>query len=574
MSTVAELLIESLAEYGVTTVFGVVGDALNPVTDAIRREDRIEWVGVRHEEVGAFAAGAQAQLTGRLAVCMGTVGPGAVHLLNGLYDAKKSHAPVLAICGQVPREEMGTEFFQEVDNDRLFADVAVFNRTVTTIDQLPMLIEQAANAAIQDSGVAVLTLPGDVGGLDLPDGTAVPRFIDTRPRSTPAPDVVQQAASLLNEAGKVTLLVGQGARDARTEVLELAERLAAPMVLTLKAKEGLERDNDHEIGQSGLLGNPATTEAFDGCDVLFLLGTDFPYRDFLPGDKTLIQLDVRGSHIGRRTPVDLALVGDAALGLQALLPLLEQKTDGSHLADTRGSYAKWRERQAQFTDPDYDQKPKGLLRRKADNPDARVRPELLAATLDRHAAQDAVFTTDTGMATVWLSRFVQMSGRRQLLGSFNLGSMANAMPQALGASVLDRRRQVVAFCGDGGLSMLMGDLITAVAYDLPVKLVVFDNGQLGMVKLEMEQVGLPEYGTALANPDFARVAESVGMRGIRVEHPGDVEAAVKDAMAYDGPVLLDVLTNPNEVALPPSPTLEQGWGFAIAKMKESVNSAE
>ena len=574
MSTVAELLIESLAEYGVTTVFGVVGDALNPVTDAIRREDRIEWVGVRHEEVGAFAAGAQAQLTGRLAVCMGTVGPGAVHLLNGLYDAKKSHAPVLAICGQVPREEMGTEFFQEVDNDRLFADVAVFNRTVTTIDQLPMLIEQAANAAIQDSGVAVLTLPGDVGGLDLPDGTAVPRFIDTRPRSTPAPDVVQQAASLLNEAGKVTLLVGQGARDARTEVLELAERLAAPMVLTLKAKEGLERDNDHEIGQSGLLGNPATTEAFDGCDVLFLLGTDFPYRDFLPGDKTLIQLDVRGSHIGRRTPVDLALVGDAALGLQALLPLLEQKTDGSHLADTRGSYAKWRERQAQFTDPDYDQKPKGLLRRNADNPDARVRPELLAATLDRHAAQDAVFTTDTGMATVWLSRFVQMSGRRQLLGSFNLGSMANAMPQALGASVLDRRRQVVAFCGDGGLSMLMGDLITAVAYDLPVKLVVFDNGQLGMVKLEMEQVGLPEYGTALANPDFARVAESVGMRGIRVEHPGDVEAAVKDAMAYDGPVLLDVLTNPNEVALPPSPTLEQGWGFAIAKMKESVNSAE
>ncbi len=574
MSTVAELLIESLAEYGVTSVFGVVGDALNPVTDAIRREDRIEWVGVRHEEVGAFAAGAQAQLTGRLAVCMGTVGPGAVHLLNGLYDAKKSHAPVLAICGQVPREEMGTEFFQEVDNDRLFADVAVFNRTVTTIDQLPMLIEQAANAAIQDSGVAVLTLPGDVGGLDLPDGTAVPRFIDTRPRSTPAPDVVQQAASLLNEAGKVTLLVGQGARDARTEVLELAERLAAPLVLTLKAKEGLERDNDHEIGQSGLLGNPATTEAFDGCDVLFLVGTDFPYRDFLPGGKTVIQLDVRGSHIGRRTPVDLALVGDAALGLQALLPLLEQKTDGSHLADTRESYAKWRERQAQFTDPDYDQKPKGLLRRKADNPDARVRPELLAATLDRHAAQDAVFTTDTGMATVWLSRFVQMSGRRQLLGSFNLGSMANAMPQALGASVLDRRRQVVAFCGDGGLSMLMGDLITAVAYDLPVKLVVFDNGQLGMVKLEMEQVGLPEYGTALANPDFARVAESVGMRGIRVEHPGEVEAAVKDAMAYDGPVLLDVLTNPNEVALPPSPTLEQGWGFAIAKMKESVNSAE
>ncbi|MCW2808350.1 MAG: poxB, partial [Marmoricola sp.] len=568
MTTVAELLIESLADYGVTSVWGVVGDALNPVTDAIRREDRIEWIGVRHEEVGAFAASAQAQLTGRLSVCMGTVGPGAIHLLNGLYDAKKSHAPVLAICGQVPREEMGTEFFQEVDNDALFSDVAVYHRTVTSVDQLPMLIEQAGNTAIQDSGVAVLTLPGDVGGLHLPQGTATPRFVETRPRSTPAPDVVQQAASLLNGAGRVTLLVGQGARDARDELLQLAERLSAPMVLTLKAKEGLERDNGYQVGQSGLLGNHATAKAFEGCDVLFLVGTDFPYRDFLPSGKTVIQLDVRGAHIGRRTPVDLALVGDAALGLQALLPLLTQKTDRGHLDEALTTYARWRERQARFTDPAYDHKPRGLLRRKVDNPEARIRPELLAAAVDRHAAQDAVFTTDTGMATVWLSRFVEMTGRRRLVGSFNLGSMANAMPQALGASALDRRRQVVAFCGDGGLSMLMGDLITAVTHDLPVKLVVFDNGRLGMVKLEMEQVGLPEYGTVLDNPDFARVAEAIGMRGIRVERPGDVDAAVREALAYDGPVLLDVLTNPDEVAIPPSPTLEQGWGFAIAKTKE------
>jgi pyruvate dehydrogenase (quinone) len=574
MSTVAELLIESLAEYGVRTVWGVVGDALNPVTDAIRREDRIEWIGVRHEEVGAFAASAQAQLTGRLAVCMGTVGPGSIHLLNGLYDAKKSHAPVLAICGQVPREEMGTEFFQEVDNDALFKDVAVFTQTVTHVDQLPMLIEQAGNAAIQDSGVAVLTLPGDVGGLDLPKGTTVPRFVQTRPRAMPAPDVVQQAASLLNQAEKVTLLVGQGAREAREEVLELAERLAAPMVLSLKAKEGLEQDNDYEVGQSGLLGNHATAEAFAGCDVLFLVGTDFPYRDFLPSGKTVIQLDVRGSHVGRRTPVDLALVGDAALGLQALVPLLEQKSERGHLDGARRTYAKWQERQAAFTDPAYDAKPKGLLRRKVDNPDSLIRPELLAAALDRHAAQDAVFTTDTGMATVWLSRFVRMTGQRRLIGSFNLGSMANAMPQALGASALDRTRQVVAFCGDGGLSMLMGDLITAVSHDLPVKLVVFDNGRLGMVKLEMEQVGLPEFGTVLRNPDFAKVAEAIGMRGIRVEQADDVDSAVKEALAHDGPVLLDVVTNPNEVAIPPSPTLEQGWGFAIAKTKEFVDSAE
>src|SRR6478609_9242872 len=520
MTTVAELLITALADHGVTQVWGVVGDALNPVTDAIRREERIEWVGVRHEEVGAFAASAQAQLTGRLAVCMGTVGPGAIHLLNGLYDAKKSHAPVLAICGQVPRPEIGSEFFQEVDNDRLFADVAVFNRTVSSVDQLPFLIEQAGNAAIQESGVAVLTLPGDVGGLDLPKDAAVPKFVETRPRSMPAPDAVQQAASLLNQAQKVTLLVGQGAREARAEVLQLAERLAAPMVLTLKAKEGLEHDNDYEIGQSGLIGNHATAKAFDGCEVLFLIGTDFPYRDFLPKGKTVIQLDVRGQHVGRRTPVDLALVGDATLGLQALLPLVEAKTDRDHLESARKSYQKWQERQVQFTDPAYDHKPKGLLRRKVDNPDARIRPELLAAELDRQAASDTVFTSDTGMATVWLSRFVRMSGSRRLVGSFNLGSMANAMPQALGASALDRARQVVAFCGDGGLSMLLGDLITAVSHELPVKLVVFDNGRLGMVKLEMEQVGLPEFGTVLENPDFAAVARAIGMGGIQVSKPG------------------------------------------------------
>ncbi|MEO5652403.1 MAG: thiamine pyrophosphate-dependent enzyme [Marmoricola sp.] len=574
MSTVAELLIESLAEYGVTTVWGVVGDALNPVTDAIRREDRIDWIGVRHEEAGAFAASAQAQLTGRLAVCMGTVGPGAVHLLNGLYDAKKSHAPVLAICGQVPREEMGSDFFQEVDNDALFADVAIFNQTVTSIDQLPMLIEQAGNAAIQGAGVAVLTLPGDVGGLDLPKHTSVPAFVDAPPGNAPDPAVTAEAAALLNRAGKVTLLVGQGAREAREEVLQLAERLAAPMVLTLKAKEGLERDNDFEIGQSGLIGNHATAKAFGDCDVLFLVGTDFPYREFLPTGKTVIQLDSRGTHIGRRTPVDLAVVSDAKLGLQALLPLLEGKPDLGHLEDARKSYAKWRERQVQFTDPAYEHKPKGFLRRKVDNPEGRIRPELLAASIDRHASQDAIFTTDTGMATVWLSRFVRMTGERRLIGSFNLGSMANAMPQALGASALDRQRQVVAFCGDGGLSMLMGDLITAVSYDLPVKLMVFNNGRLGMVKLEMEQVGLPEFGTVLHNPDFSHVAQAVGMRGIRVENAHDVDGAVQEALAHDGPVLLDVVTNPDEIAIPPTPTLEQGWGFAIAKSREFIDSAE
>jgi pyruvate dehydrogenase (quinone) len=574
VTTVAELLVTALADHGVTQVWGVVGDALNPVTDAIRTEDRIEWVGVRHEEVGAFAASAQSQLTGRLAVCMGTVGPGAIHLLNGLYDARKSHTPVLAIVGQVPREEIGSDFFQEVDNDALFADVSVFCQTVTSVDQLPSVIEQAGSAALQEQGVAVLTLPGDVGGLDLPSGTATPRFVDHRPGAEPDDQAVREAAAAINAGGAVTLLVGQGARHARAEVLALAERLSAPMVLSLKAKEGFDEDNPFEVGQSGLIGNRATAIAFEGCETLVMLGTDFPYRDFLPTGRTVVQLDLRGTHIGRRTPVTHPLVGDAQEGLQALLPLVEEKVDTGLLEKARTSYQRWQERQLELADPTYESKPKGLFRKKVDNPEGHVRPEVVAAAVDRLAARDAVFTTDTGMSTVWLSRFVRMTGERRLVGSFNLGSMANAMPQALGAQALDRGRQVVAFCGDGGLSMLLGDLITAVSHDLPVKLVVFDNGRLGMVKLEMEQVGLPEFGTVLHNPDFAAVAEAVGLRGIRVEKAVDVEQALTAAFAHDGPVLVDVLTNPDEVAVPPKPTLEQGWGFAIAKTREFLDSPE
>jgi pyruvate dehydrogenase (quinone) len=572
MTTVAELLIDALAEHGVTHVWGVVGDALNPVTDAIRREDRIEWMGVRHEEVAAFAAGAQAQLTGRLGVCMGTVGPGSIHLLNGLYDAKKSHAPVLAICGQVPREDIGTDYFQEVDNEALFSDVAVHTATVTSVDQLPQAIELAGNAALQEGGVAVLTLPGDVGGLDLPRHTATPTFVTTRSVGTPDPEALHAAAAALNAAEHVTLLVGRGAREARGDVLRLAEHLAAPMVVTLKAKDGFDEDNPYEVGQSGLLGNHASEVAFSGCDALLMLGTDFPYKEFLPQDATIVQVDTEGRNIGRRAAVDHAVVGDAGLAIQALLPLLEAKTDRGHLDEARGAYEDWRERQTHLTDPAYDKKPRGLLRRKVDNPDKRVRPELLAAMVDRYAPQDAVFMPDTGMATTWLARFVRMTGSRRLIGSFNLGSMANAMPQALGAAALGH--PAVAFCGDGGLSMLLGDLITAVTHDLPVKLVVFDNGRLGMVKLEMEMVGLPEYGTVLHNPDFAKVAEAIGMRGIRVEDPREVEAAVREAMAHDGPVLIDVLTNPDEISVPPKPTVEQAWGFAFAKTREFVASPE
>ncbi len=571
MPDVAETIVTALADLGVRQIWGVVGDALNPVTDAIRREPRLEWIGVRHEEAGAFAAGAQAQLTGTLGVCMGTVGPGSLHLLNGLYDAKKSHAPVLAICGQVPLAEIGTDFFQEVDNDAVFSDVAVFCRTLTSPQQMPGLLEQAIQRALEAPGVSVLTLPGDVAAMDA-EGPA-PHVVTERRPVVPDRGALQSAAAQIDAAGAVTLLVGHGARHGRDEVLALADRLAAPMVLTLKAKEALEHDNPFAVGQSGLIGNPAAQHAFASCDLLLMLGTDFPYSASYPKGKQVIQVDARAAHIGRRTAVGLGVVADAKLAAAGLLELVTAKTDRGHLESSAEKYKSWRHRQRKLADPDYDSR--GIVekvRSAFDNPDERIRPEAVAVAIDAHAAENAIFTSDTGMSTVWLSRFVTMRGTRRLLGSYNLGSMANAMPQALGAQGLDRGREVVAFCGDGGLTMLLGELLTAVHHELPVRLVVFNNGQLGMVKLEQEQAGLPEFGTSLADVDLAAIAVAAGLHAIRVTDPDALEEAIRTAFAHPGPVLLDVVTNPEEVSLPPKVKPGQAWGFAIAKLTETIES--
>ncbi|MEU2338382.1 thiamine pyrophosphate-dependent enzyme [Streptomyces sp. NPDC006654] len=577
--TVARVIVDALRELGVRQVFGVVGDALNPLTDAIRTTENLEWVGCRHEEAAAFAASAQSQLTGTLGVCMGTVGPGSVHLLNGLYDAAKSHAPVLAIAGQVPLAEIGSDYFQEVDNDALFADVAVFRATVTSPDQLPQMLETAVRHARGRKGVAVLTVPGDLGEREVTTDRPA-RFSLNAPVSRPDEAAVRRAADILDRSERVTLLVGEGARAAREDVLTLADRLAAPMVLTLKAKAGFEGEtNPFQVGQTGLIGNPAAAAALQDADTLLMLGTDFPYRDWYPEGRTVIQVDTEATHIGRRVPVELGLVGDTAVTVRDLLEHVtaapagsEGARDRSHLEKARERFDQWRTGQARLADPAHDKGLLGRVRSALDNRSHDIRPEALAAAVDRIAADDAVFTSDTGMATVWLSRFVEMRGERRLIGSYNLGSMANAMPQALGAQCLDRERQVVAFCGDGGLSMLLGDLMTLKTYRLPVKLVVFDNRRLGMVKLEQEQAGLPEFGTVLDNPDFAAVAESMGITGIRVTEPAAVEDAVRRAFRTPGPVLLDVLTNPEEIAVPAKPTVEQGWGFAVAKMKEVVRS--
>ncbi|MER6180187.1 thiamine pyrophosphate-dependent enzyme [Streptomyces sp. NPDC001652] len=577
--TVARVIVDALGELGVRQVFGIVGDALNPVTDAIRTTESLEWVGCRHEEAAAFAASAQSQLTGTLGVCMGTVGPGSVHLLNGLYDAAKSHAPVLAIAGQVPLAELGSDYFQEVDNDALFSDVAVFRATVTSPGQLPQMLETAVRTALGRKGVAVLTVPGDLGDQELPADRPA-RFSLNAAVSRPDDSAVRHAVELLDRAERVTLLVGEGARAARDDVLTLADRLAAPMVLTLKAKAGFEGDaNPFQVGQTGLIGNPAAASALQDADTLLLLGTDFPYRDWYPEGRTVVQVDTDATHLGRRVPVDVGLVGDTGATVRDLLGHLaatpagtEGARDRSHLEKACERYDRWRDGQARLADPDHDKGLVGRVRSALDNRGNDIRPEALAAVVDRVAADDAVFTSDTGMATVWLSRFVEMRGERRLIGSYNLGSMANAMPHALGAQCVDRGRQVVAFCGDGGLSMLLGDLMTLKTYRLPVKLVVFDNRRLGMVKLEQEQAGLPEFGTVLDNPDFAAVAQVMGIPGIRVTDPAELEDSVRRAFRTEGPVLLDVLTNPDEIAVPAKPTVEQGWGYAVAKMKEVVRS--
>ena len=570
--TVGELMVTALADYGVKNIWGVVGDALNPITDAIRRDERLNWIGVRHEEAGAFAASAEAQLTGKLGVVMGTVGPGAIHLLNGLYDAKKSGAPVLAIIGQVPSAEIGTDFFQEVNNNRLFDDVSVFTATMNTPEQMPHLFEHAVNTAIAKNGVAVLSVPADIGGQDVPKGTRVPQFAPEPGDIVPSQECLSDAVSVLAESKNTALLVGRGAQTAREEVLELAGVLKSPMVLTLKGKEMLEGDNPWQVGQSGLIGNPAAVKALDESDTIFMIGTDFPYRDWIPTGKKVIQLDVNASHIGRRTAVDIALVGTAKPSLTALLLALRtagvSKDSDKWAKDLVDRFNKWLDGQKRLASPDHDETLVGKIRSLGDNPTGRIRPEGVATALDKVCASDTIFTADTGMSTVWPSRLLPMRGSRRLIGSFNLGSMANALPMALGAQALDRKRQVVAMAGDGGLMMLAGDLRTAVTYDLPITVVVFNNTKLGMVKLEMEQDGLPEFGTELDNPDFAALGRAMGYESARVEDPADLESALRIAVNSDKPYLVEVLTNPDEVSVPGAVSPSQVYGFARSKALE------
>lgn len=553
---IAEALVHILAQTGVKQVFGVVGDALNSITDAIRRNGKIQWIGVRHEEVAAFAAGAQAQLSGQLGVCAGTVGPGAIHLLNGLYDTKHSHAPLLALTGQVPVEEMGTDYHQEVDLQKLFDDVSVYNHTVVAASQMPRVAHLAIQTALTHRGVAHLCIPGDVAHAPLPTAELPQEFYHTHGEFTPAAAEVEQAAKILNGAKRVTILGGIGTRGARDEVLAVAEKLQAPIVYALRGKEVLEYDNPFAVGMTGLLGTPAGAKALEEADALLLVGTDFPYRNWIPSGKKVVQIDKNPDRLARRTHVDAGLVGHARHALKALLPLLKGGKDRTHLESAQNHRNQWREHQLKHIHPEGTKAP--------------IRPELLAKTVSDLAEDDAIFCADTGMCVVWAARFLEMRKDRRLLGSFNHGSMANALPQAIGAQALYPNRQVITFSGDGGLSMLLGDLITAVSYNLPIKVFVFNNHRLGMVKLEMETDGYPEFGTVLKNPDFAKVAEAIGLTGIHVTEPSEVPGAVKKALTTQGPVLVNVETNPQELSFPPRFMTDRAVGFAISKVKEQL----
>ncbi len=542
-------MVRTLYASGVRRMYGVAGDSLNGLTDALRRDGRIEWAHVRNEEAGAFAAGGEAGITGELAVCVGSCGPGNLHLINGLYDAHRSRVPVLAIAAHIPRIEIGTGYFQETHPTALFAECSTYAELVSTPEQFATVFQQALRHAVSESGVAVIVVPGEIFFADAPE-VDVPAAHVPHSATLPGAEFLADAVAAIDGATRPTILAGAGCAGAHDEVVAFAGHIEAPIVHALRGKEWLEYDNPYDVGLTGLIGFDSGYRAIEHCDLLIMLGTDFPYRAFLPDDVPVVQVDIRGENIGRRVTVRHPLVGTVKETVATLTRLVQSKGDDDFLDKMVAHYHRRRARLDDLAVPGpADETP--------------LHPQYVAATVDRMAADDAVFTCDVGTPTVWFARYVRMNGRRRMLGSFNHGSMANALPQAIGAQAIDRRRQVIAFAGDGGIAMLLGDLITLRQLDLPVKVIVFDNGALSFVELEMKQAGLVNYGTELKNPDFAGIAEAMGIRGFRVSRTGDLEAAVSAALEHDGPALIDVTVARQELSMPPKITFAQMKGFTL-----------
>src|SRR6201997_3653705 len=555
--TVADQFAETLAAAGVKRIYGIVGDSLNGLTDAIRRQGKIEWVHVRHEEVAAFAAGGEAHVTGELTVCAGSCGPGNLHLINGLFDCQRSRLPVLAIAAQVPSAELGAGYFQETHPENLFKECSHYCELIAGANQMPRVLEIAIRQAVGNRGVAVVVIPGDValqGAADAP-APKTSALLPAQAVAMPAPVDVDRLAALLNSDGRVTMLCGSGCEGAHDQVLALADRLKAPIVHALRGKEHIEWGNPFDVGMTGLIGFSSGYYAMLDCDVLLMLGTDFPYRQFYPrgGGVRIAQVDQRGEVIGRRAPVDVGVVGDVRATIEALLPRLKEKRDGSHLDQAREHYRKARK--------DLDELAVG----RAGKPP--IHPQQVAKAISDHASDDAVFTCDVGLPTVWAARYLAMNGKRRLMGSFWHGSMANAMSQAIGAQAAFPRRQVISLSGDGGFTMLMGDFLTLVQHNLPVKVVVFNNGALSFIEIEQKSSGFLDFGTKFKNPNFAAMAEAVGVRGIRLEDPGDVERGIAEALAHDGPALVDAVVSRMVLPIPPSITVEMAKGFTLYMLK-------
>jgi len=551
IDNVADLIAETLIQAGVKRIFGVVGDSLNGLTEALRQRKAIDWIHVRHEEVAAFAAAGEAQITGELAVCAGSCGPGNLHLINGLFDAHRSRTPVLAIAAQIPSGEIGGGYFQETHPQELFRECSHYCELVSDTAQLPYVLENAIRAAVGKRGVAVLVIPGDVALRSSPKRGISPNagLLPAAPVVRPAEAELTALAELLNGARRVTLFCGRGCAGAHDNLMKLAEALKSPMVHALGGKEYVEYDNPYDVGMTGFIGFSSGYAAMHACDVLLMLGTDFPYKQFLPTDARIAQVDIRPENLGRRCKLDLGLVGDVNATLEALLPKLKAKSERKHLDDSLAHYKKSRA---------------GLDELARGTPGKRpIHPQYLARLLSEAASEDAVFTADVGTPTIWAARYLAMNGRRRMVGSWVHGSMANAMAHAIGVQAAQPGRQVVSMSGDGGFAMLMGDLITLTQMKLPVKVVIFNNGVLGFVALEMKAAGFVDFGTDLKNPDFATMARAMGIHAIRVEDPGELPGAISDMLAHDGPAVLDVVTATQELSMPPTITAEQVKGFSL-----------
>lgn len=556
MATVAEQLVQMLIEAGIKRIYAVTGDSLNEVNDAVRRSGIIDWIHVRHEEAGAYAAGAEAELTG-LACCAGSSGPGHVHLINGLYDAHRSGAPVLAIASTCSSTEFGTAFFQETNTIKLFDDCSCYNVLATTPVQFPRMLQQALQHAQHQKGVAVIGLPGDLTAMEAVESVAAAGVFPVTSVSRPADSELRQFAELINSSAKTTIFCGIGCKHAHREVVALAGKIKAPVGYSFRSKMYIQHHNPFEVGMTGLLGLPSAYNAMKECDLLILLGTDFPYVDFLPTKTKIVQVDVRPEIIGRRAKVTLGLAGTVTDTIEALLPMLDEKKDAGFLNDQLDFYEKVKKAiQVYVEDP-------GEI--------DLIHPEYVCSVINQQADEDAIFTVDTGMSCVWGARYLDATGKREMLGSFNHGSMANAMPQAIGAALAKPGTQVIALCGDGGLLMLLGEISTIVQYNLPIKLIVFNNRSLGMVKLEMQVAGLPDSQTDLPKHDFAAVAKAMGMKGFSAHSPDEVSEAIARALATDGPALVNIITDPNALAMPPKTSFNQMKGFATAMTKMMFN---